>query len=74
MYRPEYVTLGSKIVFREGRTKGETIHMVRIFGIMVETNHELDPSNPSRKFKYRVVFQGNNVTTESYEAALFQDP
>ena len=25
MYRPEYVTLGSKIVFREGRTKGQGI-------------------------------------------------
>ena len=25
MYRPEYVTLGSKLVFREGRTKGQGI-------------------------------------------------
>jgi hypothetical protein len=58
---------------RDARVKSKTIHLGRIFGIMVEKNHELDIKDPSRKMKYRVVFQGNNVVTQNWEAALFQD-
>ena len=29
--------------------------------------------DPRRKFKCRVVFQGNNVVTQNWEAAVFQD-
>ena len=42
-----------------------------LFGICVEKNSELDPS--MRKYKYRVVFQGNRVVDQNYEAAIFQD-
>ena len=42
-----------------------------LFGICVEKNSELDESQ--RKFKYRVVFQGNRVIDQNYEAAIFQD-
>ena len=52
---------------------GKTVHMGRIFGIMVEKNYELAIDDPKRKFKYRVVFQGNQVHTQNFEVAMFQD-
>ena len=42
-----------------------------IFGICVDKNSELSPE--FRKYKYRVVFQGNRVIGQNYEAAIFQD-
>eukprot|EP00972_Heterocapsa_arctica_P062250 9176967-Heterocapsa_arctica.AAC.1 len=35
--------------------------------------HELPAGHPKRKFKGRVVFQGNRVTNQNWEAAIFQD-
>ena len=37
---------------------------------MIEKNYE---SVQHRKFKYRVVFQGNQVIDQNWETALFQD-
>ena len=45
----------------------------RLFGIMVEKGSELQKGDPRRKYKYRVVFQGNRVINQNWEAALFQD-
>ena len=59
-----------KDVAREANAAGRIIHMGRVFGIMVEKNYE---SVDHRKYKYRVVFQGNNVVTQNYDVALFQD-
>ena len=42
-----------------------------VFGVCVEKNSELEPS--TRKYKGRVVVQGNRVVNQSYEAAIFQD-
>eukprot|EP00969_Alexandrium_andersonii_P057896 2550705-Alexandrium_andersonii.AAC.1 len=43
-----------------------------VFGICVEKNSESsDPSK--RQYKYRVVFQGNRVVDQNYDAAIFQD-
>ena len=39
----------------------------------MEKNYELPPEHPSRKFKGRVVFQGNRVVNQNWEAAVFQD-
>eukprot|EP00972_Heterocapsa_arctica_P101389 14942994-Heterocapsa_arctica.AAC.1 len=39
----------------------------------VEKNSELPAGHPKRKFKGRVVFQGNRVTNQNWEAAIFQD-
>ena len=50
-------------VAREARVSGKEIHIGRIFGICVEKNHELPKSDKRRKYKYRIVFQGNNVVT-----------
>ncbi len=60
-------------VAREARREDRTIHLGRIFGIMVEKNHECDKEDVNRKFKYRVVFQGTNVCDQDFESAIFQD-
>ena len=44
-----------------------------LFGICVEKDSELPPLHPKRKFKGRVVFQGNRVTNQNWEAIVFQD-
>ena len=48
-----------------------TAHFGRIFPIVVETGSELAPSQ--RKYKGRVVFQGNNVTDQNMDIAVFQE-
>jgi len=60
-------------VFAEARRNNKTVHIGRVFGICVEKSSELPKGDPRRKFKYRVVFQGNNVVTQNWEAAMFQD-
>ena len=55
------------------RNENRTIHLGRVFGIMVLKGAELDESNPNRKYKYRVVFQGNNVVDQDWSSAVFQD-
>ena len=60
-------------VMREARDEDRTIHMGKAAGICVEKNHELPPEDPLRKYKGRVVFLGDQVKTQNYEAAIFQD-
>lgn len=43
------------------------------FEICVEKGAELARGDPSRKFKGRVVYQGNNVKDENYDMAIFSD-
>ena len=40
---------------------------------MVIKNSELPEGDPKRKYKYRLVFSGDRVVTESWQMALFQD-
>ena len=47
--------------------------MVRIFGIVVEKNHELPGDHPQGQYKGRAVAGGNDVRDESGNFALFQD-
>jgi hypothetical protein len=61
------------VVSAEARRTNKTIHIGRIFGICVEKSSELPKSDPRRKFKYRVVIQGNQVVTQNWEMAVFQD-
>ena len=60
-------------VARLARGGNRVIHLGRIAGIMVEKGSELAENDPNRKFKYRVVFLGNNVIDQNWEAAMFQD-
>jgi hypothetical protein len=60
-------------VAREARAQNEKAHVGRIFEICIEKNSELAPKDPARKFKGRVVFQGNRVRDEHWNVALFQE-
>ena len=60
-------------VSKEAKAAGETIHVGRLFLIIVEKNAELEVGNKNRKYKGRVVFQGNQVKDQNYEVAMFQD-
>jgi hypothetical protein len=55
--------------FREGRE----IHTGRFFGICAGKGFELPKGDEMRKYKYRVVFQGNRVINRNWEVALFQN-
>jgi hypothetical protein len=60
-------------VAQEARKNGRVAHVGRIFDICVEKGSELPKGDPARKFKGRVVFQGNNVRDQNWEVAMFQD-
>ena len=60
-------------VASEARSSGVNVQFGYIFGICVEKNSELPAGHPNRKFKGRVVFQGNRVVDQNWEVALFQD-
>jgi hypothetical protein len=60
-------------VAREARESGEEVHVGMRFGFVVEKNTDLPTGDPRRKFKGRVVFQGNNVKNQNWENAVFSD-
>ena len=60
-------------VAAEARRKNAKAHVGMIFDICVEKGSELPKGDPGRNFKGRVVFQGNNVQDENWNAALFQE-
>ena len=47
--------------------------MGRLFGLCVEKGSELPEGDERRQLKYRVVFGGDNVIDQSWEAAVFQN-
>jgi hypothetical protein len=60
-------------VAAEASRKKTEVQFGFLFGIRVEKNAELPADHPSRKFKGPVVFQGNRVVNQNWEAAVFQD-
>ena len=60
-------------VAREAQKGNHEFNFGYLFGICVERNYDLPPLHPERKFKGRVVFQGDRVTNQNWEAAIFQD-
>ena len=60
-------------VAQEAIEQQRTVHFGWLFGICGEKNYELADGDPLRKFKGRVVFQGNRVVNQSWENALFMD-
>ena len=64
----EFHTLSTRY-HREGRIA----HFGRIFEICVEKNSHLPEGDPARKYKGRVVYQGNNVTDQYGRAAIFEE-
>ncbi len=57
----------------EAQSNGTEVNLGYLFALCVEKNSELPAGHPKRKFKGRVVFQGNRVTNQNWEAAIFQD-
>ena len=57
----------------EARTTGVEVHYGMICGFVVEENTDLPVGDARRKFKGRVVCQGNNVKHQNWEAAVFAD-
>ena len=47
--------------------------MGNLFDLCVEKNPHLAADDPRRKYKARVVLQGNRVMSQDWEAAMFQD-
>ena len=60
-------------VRNEAKKNKETIHIGRVFPILVEKNSELPEDHPDRKFKGRVVFDGSDVRDQDRQVALFQE-
>ena len=60
-------------VAAEARRNKMKAHVGAIFDICVEKGSELPAGDPARKFKGRVVFQGNRVKDENYDIAMFSD-
>ena len=60
-------------VVKMAKQKKIKAHVGRIFDICVEKNAELALGHPNRKFKGRVVFQGNNVKDQDNNWAIFAE-
>ena len=60
-------------VAHEAQQNGSEVNFGYLFAMCVEKNSELPDGHPKRKFKGRVVFQGNRVTNQNWEAAIFPD-
>ena len=58
---------------RKSLCPGVINHVGRIFEICAEKNAELPESDPRRKFKGRVVFQGNQAWDSNFDYAIFQE-
>ena len=57
----------------QARKDGVEAQFGHIFAMCVEKNSELPKGGPHRKFKGRVVFQGNRVVNQDWLEASFQD-
>jgi len=69
-------------VIARAKRKGISIHIGHLFGICVEKGSELGTitdkdgrsvPDPRKKYKYRVVFQGNRVVDQDWQAAEFMN-
>ena len=59
-------------VAREARDANRECHMGIVFGLMFEKNSQMQDET-KRKYKYRIVFQGNKVINQDWESAIFMD-
>ena len=58
-------------VVAEAKRTGKKHHVGRVFEVNVIKGDELPEGDPGRKYKCRVVFQGNNVRDENSQQAMF---
>ena len=52
---------------------GRTVHFGRVFALSTLKGSELPEGDPGRRYKGRVVFQGNNVTDQGSNNASFME-
>ena len=57
----------------EAKSAGKYIHIGKLLGLCVEKGSELPDGDERKKYKYRVVFQGNRVVDQNMDEAQFQD-
>ena len=57
----------------DARKAGVEASLGYLFGICVEKNSELPAGHPSRKYKGRVVFQGDRVVSQDWQRAMLED-
>ena len=62
-----------KDVRKRARQQGFKTHIGRVFGICVEKGSELKADDEGRYYKGRYVFQGNQVSDEWGEQAIFNE-
>ena len=55
------------------KARGVTVHFGRVFGFAGEKGAEKSLGDGARKYKGRVVFQGNQVWDSNHDHAIFQD-
>ena len=60
-------------VANKARQSGKTVHVGRVFGIYVEKNVQFKPGDAARRFKGRIVFQGNDTRDQNRTLAFFDD-
>ena len=69
----EHLVREWKDVRKDARRANRTVHVGRVFGIIVEKNHELDAKDLRRKYKGRAVFGGDQVLDQDHNWAIFQE-
>ena len=60
-------------VAAEAKALNQEVHFGYLLGLCFEKGSELPENHRDRKMKGRVVYQGNRVVNQNWEAALFQD-
>ena len=60
-------------VRKEAQRGKYDVHLGWLFGICAQKNSELVGDDPAKQFKGRVVFQGDRVIDQNFDAAMFQD-
>ena len=60
-------------VSQEARSQNVTVHHGSLATIVVEKNSELPDTDPSRKYKGRTVFLGDQVRDHNGESAVFEE-
>ena len=59
-------------VAAKAKAEGTEVHFGYLFGFMVIKGDEFNEGDPRRRWKYRIVFQGNEVKDQDWQVALFQ--
>lgn len=73
MFRYETLSEWSELS-SQARGNGEEIHFGFLFGLLVEKKGaEFPVGDERRKFKYRIVFRGNDVKDQSWEVVFSGD-